>query len=451
MSAETTTLSLAESLRSLPATKRTKILARLSPQELKRIEFCWPVWARPKQLAPKWSWRTWLISAGRGFGKTRTGAEWVRGKVESGQAKRIALVARTAGDVRDVIVEGESGILAISPPWCRPEYQPSKRRLLWPNGAIATTYSADEPNSLRGPQHDAAWCDELAAWQYPDAWDQLQFGLRLGTNPQCVVTTTPRPTPIIRSLVADTTTAVTTGSTYENKANLAKAFVEQIVKKYEGTRLGRQELYAEILDDAPGALWKRGQLEDDRRKLEDVPDLVRVVIAIDPSVSADSDEAATGIVAVGLGADGHGYLLEDGSLVKPTPEQWARKAIELYERHEADRIIGEVNNGGDLVESNIRAIDRDVSYRSVRASRGKEVRAEPIAALDEQHRIHHVGLWPELEDELCTWEPGVSKNSPNRLDAYVWGFTELMLGGQVIKNAYSAARARRGVMPRARD
>lgn len=360
-------------------------------------------------------------------------------------------MARTAGDVRDVIVEGESGILAISPPWFRPEYQPSKRRLVWPNGAIATTYSADEPNSLRGPQHDAAWCDELAAWQYPDAWDQLQFGLRLGHDPQCVVTTTPRPTPIIKSLIADTTTAVTTGSTYENKANLARAFVDQIVKKYEGTRLGRQELYAEILDDAPGALWKRGQIEADRIRLEELPDLVRIVIAIDPSVSSESAEAATGIVAVGLGVDGHGYLLQDGSLLKPTPQEWGKQAVKLYNDHEADRIIGEVNNGGDLVESNVRTIDPKVSFRSVRASRGKEIRAEPIAALDEQHRIHHVGCWPELEDELCQWEPGVSKNSPNRLDAYVWGFTELMLGGPVVKNAYGAARAHRAGLPRARD
>lgn len=358
-------------------------------------------------------------------------------------------MARTAGDVRDVIVEGESGILAISPPWFRPDYQPSKRRLVWPNGAIATTYSADEPNSLRGPQHDFAWCDELAAWKYPDAWDQLQFGLRLGHDPRCIVTTTPRPTPIIKALIADKTTALTTGSTYENKANLARAFVEQIVKKYEGTRLGRQELHAEILDDAPGALWKRAQVDDLRVGAEDLPPLVRIVVAIDPSVSADAADAATGIVVCALGDDGHGYAITDGSLEKPTPEQWARQAVKLYNDHDADRIIAEVNNGGDLVEANVRTVDPRVSYKAVRATRGKEIRAEPIAALVEQGRIHHVGYMPELEDELCQWEPG--DPSPNRLDAYVWGFTELMLGGPVVKNAYGIARTHRAALPRARD
>lgn len=350
-----------------------------------------------------------------------------------------------------MLVEGESGILAISPPWFRPDYQPSKRRLVWPNGAIATTYSADEPNSLRGPQHDFAWADELAAWQYPDAWDQLQFGLRLGNDPRCVVTTTPRPTPIIKALIKDSTTAVTTGSTYENKANLARAFVEQIVKKYEGTRLGRQELYAEILDDAPGALWKRGRIDDLRiTDPSTLPEMVRIVIAIDPSVSADNADAATGMVACGLGTDGHGYALEDGSLEKPTPEQWARRAVQLYNDHDADRILAEVNNGGDLVEANIRTVDPKISYKEVRATRGKEIRAEPIAALVEQGRIHHVGNLAQLEDELCSWEPGIGK-SPNRLDAYVWGFTELMLGGPVIRNAYGAARAHRAGLPRARD
>ncbi len=361
------------------------------------------------------------------------------------------MVARTAADIRDVIVGGESGILARSPPWARPKYEPSNRRLTWPNGAIATTYTAEEPDQLRGPQHDFAICDELAAWRYSDTWDQLQFGLRLGRNPRCVVTTTPRPTELIRKLLGDDTTATTRGSTFDNKSNLAPAFIKQVIAKYEGTRLGRQELYAEVLDDAPGALWKRGQIDADRVSFSELPEMVRIVIAIDPSVSSESADAATGIVACGLGVDGHGYLLEDGSLAKPTPEEWARQSVRLYSEHEADRIIGEVNNGGDLVEANIRTVDPKVSYRAVRASRGKEVRAEPIAALCEQHRIHHLGSWPELEDELCVWEPGVSKNSPNRLDAYVWGFTELMLGAPVIKNAYSAMRARSGSMPRARD
>lgn len=410
---------------------RQKFIASLTKDEQKRLEFCWAIHARPKQLPPSWSWSTWLLSAGRGFGKTRCGAEWIRNQVESGKAKRIALVGRTAADVRDVIVGGESGILAVSPPWFKPDYVPSKRRLIWPNGAIATTYTADEPDQLRGPQHDAAWADELAAWRYPDAWDQLMFGLRLGKDPRAVVTTTPRPTPIIRDLIAQKDTHLTTGSTYENKANLAERFIQKIVAKFEGTRLGRQELYAEMLDDAPGALWKRDQIEllrflsthDKPRKL---PDMKRVIVAVDPSVSADAENAATGIVVIGLGSDLHGYLLEDASMVQPTPDQWAREVDRVYRKHNADLVVAEVNQGGDLVESNVRTVNPRIHYRSVRATRGKYIRAEPIAGLTEQGKIHHVGHFAELEDELCQWEPNQGMKSPNRLDAYVWGFTEVI-------------------------
>jgi phage terminase large subunit-like protein len=422
--------SLAERLALDPQAK-AEFLAALTEDEARGLAYDWGFWARPKQIEPAGNWRFWLILAGRGFGKTRTGAQTTNARVERGQAARVALVAETAADARDVMVEGESGILASAPPWFRPKYEPSKRRLTWPNGAVATTYSADEPDQLRGPQHDFAWADELAKWRYPDAWDQLCFGLRLGDDPRAVVTTTPRPTPIVKALIADPLCVTVRGSTLENRANVARQWLADILRKYEGTRLGRQELDAEILDDAPGALWKREQIDADR--VHAFPSLLRIVVAIDPSVSSDAEESETGIVVAGLGEDGHAYVLADGSLVRPTPEEWGASAIALYNTHQADRVVGEVNNGGDLVEANIRAVARDqsIAFKQVRASRGKQVRAEPIAALYEQHRVHHVGLLPILEDQLCQWEPGMSAWSPNRLDALVWALTELDLGGGI--------------------
>lgn len=363
--------------------------------------------------------------AGRGFGKTRTGAEWVREQVESGKARRIALVGRTAADVRDVMVKGESGILAISPPWCKPVYEPSKRLLTWPNGAIATTYSGDKPDQLRGPQHDKAWADELAAWRYPDAWDQLQFGLRLGSAPQVAVTTTPRPTKLIRDLLKDPNTHPTRGTTYDNAGNMAPSFFSKIIRKYEGSRLGRQELNAELLDDTPYALWKRSQI-DRLRLAKDarLPELKRLVVAVDPSVTSSEDSAETGIVLAGLGMDGHGYVLEDLSL-QGTPAEWAQVAVGIYRQKRADRLVAETNQGGEMVEHTLRTVDRNVSYRAVHASRGKVTRAEPIAALYEQGRVHHVGSLPELEDQMCEWVPG--EPSPDRMDALVWALTDLML------------------------
>lgn len=413
-------------LASLPEPEREAALDDLTEEEAKALLYDWKFWARPKQLAPEGNWRTWLILAGRGWGKTRTGAEWVRGLVESGKAKRIALVAPTAADARDVMVEGESGILAIAPPWNRPVYEPSKRRLTWPNGAIATTYSADEPDRLRGPQHDAAWADELAAWRYPDAWDMLMFGLRLGKDPRVIVTTTPKPVKVIRDLVEDPTTVVTRGSTYENIANLAPAFVEQIIAKYEGTRLGRQELYAEILDDVPGALWSRAVI--DGLRVKEALELRRIVVAIDPAVTSEEGSDETGIIVAGVGYDGHGYVLKDLAC-RASPNDWARRAVEAYYRYEADAIIGEVNNGGDLVETVIRTVDRNVPFKAVRASRGKAVRAEPVAALYEQGRVHHVGTFDVLEDQLCAITPDgyQGAGSPDRADALVWALTELML------------------------
>lgn len=420
--------SLAVLLASLPEPERIQALAELTEQEAEALLYDWPFWARPNQLPPPGDWRVWLVLAGRGFGKTRTGAEWLRDQVENRGRGRLALVAPTAADARDVMVEGESGILAISPPWFRPVYEPSKRRLTWPNGAIATTYSADEPDRLRGPQHDGAWADELAAWKYPEAWDMLMFGLRLGMDPRAVVTTTPKPVRLIRELLAAATTVVTRGSTYENAANLAPAFLEQIVTKYKGTRLGRQELDGEVLDDVPGALWTRKVLDDLRRTT--APELVRVVVAIDPAVTSGEDSDETGIVVAGRGADGHGYVLADLSC-RMSPDGWARRAVNALQDHKADRIVAEVNNGGDLVERVIRTVERTVPYKAVHASRGKRVRAEPIAALYEQGKVHHVGSLPDLEDQMCTYLPEGSDKSPDRVDALVWALTELMLGASV--------------------
>lgn len=344
--------------------------------------------------------------------------------VQTGRYKRLALVAPTAADARDVMVEGESGILATSPPDFYPHYEPSKRRLTWPNGAIATLFSADEPNRLRGPQFDGAWADEIAAWRYPEAWDQLQFGLRLGMDPRVVATTTPRPIPFILELLESRTTHVTVGSTYDNVANLADAFIEKIIAKYEGTRLGRQELYAEILTEVPGALWKREVIEQYR--VRRMPALARVVVAVDPAASDSEGSAETGIIVAGVGEDRNAYVFDDVSL-HASPDGWAKQAVAAYYRHNADRIVAEVNNGGDMVGYTVRTVDQGVAYKDVRASRGKQIRAEPVAALYEQGKVHHVGYFGELEDQLCTWVPG--EKSPDRLDALVWALTELMLDG----------------------
>ncbi len=411
----------------------------------------WPFWARDSQLPPKGEWRVWLLLAGRGFGKTRTGAEFVRARVGAHTARRIALVAPTAADVRDVMVEGESGILAISRGGDRPDYEPSKRRLTWPNGAVATLFSADEPQRLRGPQHDLAWCDELAAWRYPEAWDMLMFGLRLGADPRAVVTTTPRPTKLIKALIADPKVVVTRGRTEENRENLAPAFLDQIVRRYQGTRLGRQELDAEILEDVPGALWSRALIEAVR--IVDVPELTRIVVAIDPAAGSGENSDETGIVVAGKDADGHGYVLADLS-GRYTPTEWARAAIAAWRSHAADRIVAEVNNGGEMVEATVRMIDPNVSFTAVRATRGKVARAEPVAALYEQGRVHHLGALPLLEDQMCgfagDFDRAQAGYSPDRVDALVWALSELLvtpLAGEGIFEAYRRLARKEGEAP----
>lgn len=397
-------------------------MTRQQPWDQLLVEYKhrWRLHARPSQLPPPGSWRVWLIMAGRGFGKTRAGAEFVQENIRAGTTSRIALVGATAADCRDVMVEGESGILNIAHPDYRPDYEPSKRRLTWPNGQVATLFSAEEPDRLRGPQHDLLWADEPATWKYPETWDMAMFGLRLGKDPRAVATTTPRPTPLIKALIADPNTVVTRGTTYENRDNLAPAFFDKIIRKYEGTRLGRQELMGEILDDNPYALWQRGTIENLR--VTKAPPLIRIVVGVDPAVTGSETSAETGIVVAGTAADGTIYILGDYS-VRGSPIDWARAVERAYRIHAADRVIGEVNNGGDLVEVNLRTVDPTISFRAVHASRGKLIRAEPVASLYEQGRVRHVGTYPALEDQMCEWMPG--DESPDRMDALVWAVTDL--------------------------
>ena len=417
--------SLAEFVASQDERTKSDLIDGLSSEEYASLYFNWEFWARENQIPEDTAWTTWLIMAGRGWGKTRCGAEWVRARVESGNAKRIALVGETAADVRDVMVEGESGLMSICPPWNKPTYAPARRRLTWPNGAMAFTYSGDTPDQLRGPQHDTAWSDEPAKWRYgEEAYANILLGLRLGDNPQHVATTTPRPIPLVKELIKDPRTLVTTGSTFENIKNLAPTFQQAILDKYEDTRLGRQEIYAEILDDAPGALWSQAAIDEQR--ISRPPELSRVVVAIDPAASASEESDETGIIVAALGRDGKGYVLDDRS-GRYSPQEWARYAIALGQEWEADRIIAEVNQGGDMVEQVLRTVQPNVSYRAVRASRGKVSRAEPVSALYEQKRVFHCGRFPELETQMSSFEPEISRWSPDRMDALVYALTDLML------------------------
>lgn len=417
-------------------------------QEAEALEFDWKYWGRPEQFAPKLSqsggpWNTWLILAGRGFGKTRTGAETIRNMMcgptplARGKWRHVAIIAETASDARDVMVgEGKSGgdasgLLQVHRPAWRPKYIVSKRRLEWPNGAIGSIFNATEPDQLRGPQFDGGWGDELAKWRYArETWDNLQFGLRTGTHPQSIISTTPRPILLLKEILADPATAITRGSTRRNFANLAPSFIAAVYKKYDGTRLGRQELDAELLEDVEGALWKRAQIEKFRARLMDVPDLIRIVVAVDPAVSTNDGSNETGIIVAGLAENGHAYVLDDNSGIF-SPHEWGTEVVALYHSRRADRVIGERNNGGDLIESNLRTIDSAVSYQSVWASRGKYIRAEPVSSLYEQGRVHHVGAFSKLEDQMCQFTADFDRiemgYSPDRLDALVWALTELLV------------------------
>ena len=403
------------------------------------LHYRWDINARPKQHIPNTQFFIWLILAGRGFGKTRTGAETVRHWIKNNAY--VNLIGATADDARDIMIEGESGILAICPENERPAYVASKRRLEWPNGGISLIFTADEPERLRGKQHYKIWADEVGSWRYPESWEQAMFGLRLGDNPQGVVTTTPKPTKLIKELLADTRNVITTGTTYENRANLAQGFFDYVIRKYEGTRLGEQELNAKLLTDVVGALWKRDDIEKNR--VVKAPETMeRVVVGVDPSATSGGDEA--GIITEGKHGEDY-YCLADDS-VQGSPETWAQAAITAFFRSKADCIVAEKNNGGEMVESVIRqavinakaAGEKigEVPVKLVWASRGKATRAEPISAMSENNeeknrkgRDHHVGVFALLEDELCSWVPGES--SPNRLDAKVWAMTELSGSGNV--------------------
>lgn len=416
--------------------ERTAFLSSLSRQDKERLLYHWRFWARPGQLWPAGDWRYWLILAGRGYGKTRTGAEACRKVAKEGRrGDQIGLIGQTVADVRQVMVEGPAGIMAVSPRNFQPTYEPSKRLLTWPNGVKATTFSGDRPDQLRGPAHSFVWADEPAKWKYPTAcWDMMEFGLRAGRLPRVVATTTPRPIPLIKDLLKNPRAVVTRGKTYENQHNLAPDFIDAIRRRYAGTRLGRQELDAEILDDNPRALWQRGKI--DELRVDAAPDLYRIVVAVDP-MTADPDESpeleetsATGIVVAGCtpGRDGHGYVLEDCTIFG-TPHQWGLAAVEAYQRWHASRVVCEINQGGKMVEFVIKTVAGNmglhVPYKGVHAALGKYTRAEPVAALYEQGRVHHVGSFADLEDELCEWVPGMP--SPNRLDSLVWAFTDLLV------------------------
>lgn len=418
--------SVAERLASLTPDARAEGMAILSDPQKEALLYDWRGFlSRPSQIAPDGDWDIWMVLAGRGFGKTRTGAEFVREEVEAGRASKIGLIAETAADARDVMV---AELMRIFPPDKTPEYIKSNRCVEFHNGAKAWTYNATEPDQLRGPQHDLLWHDELAKWRYArETWDQAQFGLRLGKHPRQVVTTTPRPIELVKAIVAGTEGAVeiTRGRTMENRANLAASFLSRIEARYAGTRLGRQELDAEILGDLPGALWSLTTI-DLYRVVNAPEDMGRVVVAIDPAVTATEDSDEHGIVVAGIGDDQTGYVLEDASM-SGSPAEWARRAISLSQTYGADGVVVEVNQGGDMVAHTLRTIAPNLNIIEVRATRGKHVRAEPIAALYEQGRIRHVGSLPKLENQMTqmTVEGYQGEGSPDHVDAMVWAMTEL--------------------------
>lgn len=447
----------AQTLRELPKDKVAEVFKQLGPKKTEELKHDWNFWARDEQLEPDGDWNTWFVNAGRGFGKTRAGVEWVRDQVKRG-AKRIAAVAATNSDIERVMVKGESGFLSVC--WegdktvqgkkmGYPEWSPTKRTLSWANGAQVQFFSAEEPERLRGPQFEIAWCDELAAWNKDiDTWSMLQFCMRLGKHPRIMVTTTPKPTKLVRQILKDGNTHVTTGSTFDNSANLAKTYLKAVKDQYEGTRLGRQELYAEVLEEAEGALWTTEMLDKASVKHDEVPHLNRIVVALDPAVTSNAESDMTGIVVAGIDVNGVAYVLGDYT-ERLSPQGWASKAIQLYHQYQADRIVAEVNQGGDMVRTTIHGEDATIPFKAVRASRGKFARAEPISALYERGIVKHVANPPdgsslnELETQMRTWEPLGSIGSPDRLDALVWAITDLSLNGYAkpqLTLAYSSAK-----------
>lgn len=414
-------------------------LKGLSDNALAALPWMFDFWALPHQLPPEGAWKTWVIMGGRGAGKTRAGSEWVRSEVEgaapgdAGRSRRVALVGETIDQVREVMIFGDSGILACSPPDRRPQWEATRRRLVWPNGAVAQVFSAFDPASLRGPQFDAAWVDELAKWPKADeAWEQLQFALRLGDNPRQVVTTTPQNVTVLKSILKNPSTVITHAPTDANRAYLAASFLDEVRTRYAGTRTGMQELEGLLIEDVQGALWTTAMLEAGR--LSVAPDLSRIVVAVDPPVTGHGKSDECGIVVVGAITEGppqnwRAVVLEDCSVQGASPDQWARAAIAAMERHKADRLVVEVNQGGDMVASVVRGIDALVPMRSVRATKNKVVRAEPVAALYEQGRVAHLRHLGALEEQMCkmTAQGYLGRGSPDRVDALVWALTELMV------------------------
>ena len=404
---------------------------RFRPAHVVPFERDWNINARDEQKPPEGDWRTWLVMGGRGSGKTRAGAEWVHALASSGERSRlrIALVAETLGEAREVMVDGVSGICRIARTK-RPDFEMSRRRLVWPNGAVAQIFSSEDPESLRGPQFHYAWCDELAKWKHAEeTFDMLQFGLRLGTGPRQLVTTTPRPVPLLKRLIADPDTLLVRIETRHNARNLAPGFIEQLEKRYGGTRLGRQEIDGELIEDREDALWKRADLDALTVRFPDA--LRRIVVAVDPP-SGSGEHSCCGIVVAGLDANGRAVVLEDCSVAGQTPAGWANAVVRAYQRFSADRVVAEANQGGEMVAAMLRSVDTVLPLTLVRATRGKFLRAEPVAALYEQRRVVHAGRFSQLEDQMCDFGPeGLSSGrSPDRLDALVWALTALLLEGQ---------------------
>jgi phage terminase large subunit-like protein len=422
--------------------QRQHILERITELEAEFIGTDWGLFAQPHQIPPPLTqsgepWLTWLLIGGRGAGKTRAGAEWIRAQalglppLAHSAVGSIALVGETEHDVREVMIEGLSGLLAVHCRHERPVWSPSRRRVEWNNGAVAYAFSAEDPESLRGPQFGCAWSDELAKWRYAQAtFDMLQFGLRLGSQPRQLVTTTPRPIALIKKLMNDPTCVVTRASTRANALNLAPTFLQNVMGRYAGTRLGRQELDGEIIDDRPDALWSCALIEQCR--VAEAPPLTRIVVAVDPPVSSGKRADSCGIVAAGITGEGAIYVLADDTVSGATPTAWAMKAIALWRRLEADTLVAEVNQGGEMVRAVIAEVDSHVPVIAVRASRGKWLRAEPVAALYEQGRVKHAGHFTALEDEMCDFGPSglTSGRSPDRLDAMVWAVAALTFGAR---------------------
>lgn len=430
----------ASDLRNLDKEQYDLVIKELGPEATEELLYNWKFWAREDQLEPQGKYKVWMPLAGRGWGKTRTGAETVREWVKQG-LKRIACVAPTKGDVRRVMVEGNSGLLNIC--WDKdkthrgaemgyPVWSPTNNTLTWANGAKAEFFSAEDPERLRGPQFHAAWCDELAAWRnMQSTWDMLQFTLRLGRNPKVLITTTPRPVKLVRRLVELSEKepekyVITRGSSYDNADNIDLEALSQ----YEGTRLGKQELYAELLEEAAGALWTTELIDKCQvyRESVDLDSFRRIVVAVDPATTANEESDMTGIVVAGIDTNGHGHIIEDAT-GRYTPSGWASKTVELYYKYKADRVVAERNQGGDMVRHVLESEDETLPIRLVHASRGKFARAEPVSALYEQGKIKHLPGLEELEQQMITWEPLGPIGSPDRLDAMVWAITDLMLKG----------------------